>query len=245
MKALTLLEYISFGSNLEYLRMVEEGTSVYGDTYIIANINTLIDIVEKSDFEVTKKGIIILKNFKEKLEKTPEDHKLINSEKKELFDIMEKLIFLVNSESTTKYAFFITEKRIDVNKLIFNIKSLFAENVFDWLPDGIKYDFKESGNYIAFGRITASAFHILRGLEGLIRFLLKKLSESTDTSRMNWYSVITNLRNPNKPELSILFDNLDRIREDLYNTALKYWDLSLLYLSSISTDWIDSYLPQN
>jgi len=217
MKALTLLQYISLGSNLEYLRMVEIGTSVHGENYILYNINTLIDFIEESDFTVTKQAITILKQFKEKLEKTSKDHSLEKSEKEELYKIMEKLTFVVNAESTTKYAFFISEKRIDVNKLLFKIESLFAENVFDFLLSDIQYDFKESGKCIAFGRSTASAFHILRGLEGLIRYVLKNLSPDTDTSQMNWSPLITHLKSLSIPELRIVLDNLDRIRANYRN----------------------------
>ncbi|KKL83905.1 hypothetical protein LCGC14_1970050 [marine sediment metagenome] len=32
---------------------------------------------------------------------------------------------------------------------------------------------------------------------------------------------------------------------DAYDEAMKNWDLSLGYLSTISTDWINRYLPQN
>jgi len=217
MKASTLLKYISLGSNLEYLRMVEIGTSVHGKNFILDNISTLIDIVEESEFTVAKQGTIILKQFKEKLNKNPEDHLLEKSEKEELYKIIEKLTFIVNAESTTKYAFFITEKRIDVNKLIFSIESLFAEGVFDWLPSGVQYDFKESGKCIAFGRPTASAFHVLRGLEGLIRYALRHLSPNTDTSEMNWGPVITHLKSLSITELNIVIDNLDRIRENYRN----------------------------
>jgi len=217
MKAQTMLEYISLGSNLEYLRMVETGTSVHGEHYILDNINSLIDHVEKSDFNVSKNAIIILKQFKDNLEKTPKDHTLNTSEKAELFKIMDKITFVVNAESTTKYAFFISERRIDVNKLLFKIGKLFAEDVFNVLPDSIQYDFKECGKCIAFGCPTASAFHVLRGLEGLLRDLLNKLSPQEDTSKINWGTVIDKLKTLGISELSILLDNLDRIRANYRN----------------------------
>jgi len=197
--------------------MVKEGNNVHGEGYILGNINTLLDIVEKSDFAVTKRGIIILKIFKEKLEKTPDTHKLTSDETSGLFKIMEKLTFVVNAESTTKYAFFISEKRIDTKKLLFDMESLFAQDVFNVLIDSIQYDIKESGKCIAFECPTASAFHTLRGLEGLLRVLLNKLSPQVDTSQMNWGPLITELKNLSIPELSILLDNLDRIRANYRN----------------------------
>ncbi len=217
MKALTLLQYINFGSNLEYLRMVKVGNGIHGEGRILENINTLLDIVDKSDFIVTKNGIIILKIFREKLERTPDTHKLTSGEAGELFKIMEKLTFVVSAESKTKYAFFITEKRIDTKKLLFNMESLFAHDVFNVLTDSIQYDIKESGKCIAFECPTASAFHILRGLEGLLRVLANKLSPLVDTSHMNWGPLISHLKSLNISEISILLDSLDRIRDNYRN----------------------------
>ena len=111
----------------------------------------------------------------------------------------------------------ISEKRIDVNKLLFDIKSLLAKDVFDALPDSIQYDLKESGKCIGFECPTASAFHVLRGVEGLLRTLLSKLSPQVDTSQMNWGPLIIELRNLNISDLSILLDNLDRIRDNYRN----------------------------
>ena len=104
-----------------------------------------------------------------------------------------------------------------MKKLLNDTGSLFAKDVFDSLPDKIQYDFKESGKCIAFECPTASAFHVLRGLEGLLRILLNNLSPQIDTSQMNWGPVITELKNLNISDLSILLDNLDRIRANYRN----------------------------
>lgn len=217
MKPIALLEYITFGGMLEYLRRVKLGTPIHGRAYILYNMENLIDFVETTDFTVTQQAIKILKNFKESLEKTPKDRVLSESEKDKLFDIMDKMLLVVQAESKIKFAYFISEKRIDVKKLLNNIESLFAQDVFNVLTDSIQYDIKESGKCIAFECPTASAFHVLRGLEGLLKVLLNKLSPRVDTSHMNWGPLITEIKNLNIPELSILLDNLDRIRANYRN----------------------------
>lgn len=217
MKPLPLYRYIGFGGILEFLRLARAGRSIHGDGYVLDNINKFIKFIEDSDFIVTKETLYDLKKYKKKLEKTPDNQKLTQDEATELFKIMDKILFVVDAESKTKFVFTISEKRIDVNKLLFEINSLFAEGVFDILPDSIKIDFAECGNCIAFECSTASAFHILRGLEGLLRVLLKKLSPQTNVSQMNWRPLIRELRNLNIPDLSVLLDNLDRIRANYRN----------------------------
>lgn len=217
MKPIPLIEYILFGGVLQYLRLVREGSLVHGKDLILDNIKRFIAFVEKSDLIVTKASLSGLSVLKEQLEKTPDDYKLTQADRKKMFNIMDKIDFVIRAEGKTKFTFSISEKRIDVNKLLFKIESLFALGVFNALPDSIKYDFKESGKCVAYECPTASAFHVLRGLEGLLRVLLNKLDPQIDTSKMCWGPLITKLKSLNIQELSVLLDNLDRIRENYRN----------------------------
>ncbi len=217
MRARSLFEYIRIGGILEYLKRCGEGTPIRGEGYILDYMNILINIIEKSDFYVTKEALGNFKRLKGKMNIKKEDQVLTVDEQENLFNIMNMLIGVVVAESRTKFNFSITEKRIDVKKLLNDTGSLFAKDVFDSLPDKIQYDFKESGKCIAFECPTASAFHVLRGLEGVLRILLNNLSPQIDTSQMNWGPVITELKNLNISDLSILLDNLDRIRANYRN----------------------------
>jgi len=217
MKPISILEYIRLGSKLIYLWSAQEGEVVHLKDTILDNMNQFINSVEKSELKVTKNALNGLKEFKERLEKTPADHLLNKEEKDTLFNIMDKILFVVTAESKTKFAFLLSEKRIDVNKLFYDITSLFAENVFDFLPESSKIDFAECGSCIALDCTTASAFHVLRGLEGLLRFLLNKLDPNIHTSKMVWGDLIRELRNLNISDLGVLIDNLDRIRANYRN----------------------------
>lgn len=217
MKPTSIAKYFELGGQLSYLRSAQERNPVHRPNNILDNINRFINNIEESELEVTKNALSELNEFKENLEKTEEEYRINKREVRTLFKIMDRILFVVRAESKAKFIFMISEKRIDVNKLLFNIASLFAKNVFKVLPDDIKYDLYESGKCIAFECSTASAFHVLRGLEGLLRVLLSKLEPQIDTSKMCWGPLITNLENLNIQELSILLDNLDNIRNNYRN----------------------------
>ncbi len=130
---------------------------------------------------------------------------------------MDRILLVLRAETKNYFTFSISEKRIDSSKLIFNVDLLLAKDVFNSLPDSIQYDFSEGGKCIAFECATASAFHVLRGVEGLLRLLLKKLSPSVDVSKMVWGKVVEELKNLNIAALSVLLDNCDRIRDNYRN----------------------------
>lgn len=131
---------------------------------------------------------------------------------------MDRIWFVLRAETQNYFTFSISEKRIDSNKLIFNIDSLLAKDVFNSLPDSIQYDFSEGGKCIAFECATASAIlTVLRGVEGLLRLLLKKLSPAVDVSNMVWGVVVKKLKDLNIADLGVLLDNCDRIRDNYRN----------------------------
>ncbi|KKN41901.1 hypothetical protein LCGC14_0718660 [marine sediment metagenome] len=220
MKPVTLLKYIHFGGTLSFLRTCPENAPAHAKGGINENINRVIQFVIDSEFKVTKNALHELKKVKEGLDKTPEDYKLNAEDRKELFMVMDRLLFVINAETKIHYSFSISEKRIDINKLLFKVGSLFAKDVYDSLPFPIKGDFKEGGECIAFELPTSAAFNILRGIEGLLRTLLKKIVPETDVSNLPWGPVIKSLRGLNDSNLSVLLDNCDRIRDNYRNPTI-------------------------
>ena len=217
MKRVSIFKYINLGGQLSYLRSVHEGYLVHKPRNVLDNINRFFKNIEESELEVTKNALSDLNTFKEKLEETEENYRLNKTEARALFRIMDKIFNTVKAESEKIFLFSVTEKRIDVNKLLNNVESLFAREVFNFLSDEIQYDFKESGKCIAYECPTASAFHVLRGFEGLLRELLNKLNPQKNTSEMNLGSVIRELKKLNIPDLRVLLDNSDRIRDNYRN----------------------------
>ncbi len=210
-------EYINLGGQLSYLRSANENNMVHGDINILGNINTFLKSIENSEFKVTQNALSELIKYKETLEKMDSDAYISKEEARQLYKIMDRILLVLRAETRNFFTFSISEKRIDSTKLIFKIDLLLAKDVFNSLPDSIQYDFSEGGKCIAFECATASAFHVLRGVEGLLRLLLKKLSPSVDVSKMVWGKVVEELKNLNVAALSVLLDNCDRIRDNYRN----------------------------
>ncbi len=220
MKPIALIKFIEFGGQLIFLRTSPENAPAHPNGGINDNIDRFIQFVKESEFEVTKNALYKLEKIKKRLDDTPKDYILNKVDRVELFNIMEQLLFVIRAEGGLHYTFSISEKRIDINKLLFKVGSLFAKDVYDSLPFPIKGDFKEGGKCIAFELPTSAAFNILRGIEGLLRTLLKKIVPETDVSNLPWGPVIKSLRDLNDSNLSVLLDNCDRIRDNYRNPTI-------------------------
>lgn len=213
----SILEYIFLGAQLSYIRSADETYKVHGDSSVLGNIKDFINSIKNSEFKVTQNALSNLIEYKESLEKTDKNYRINKAEAERLYLIMDKILFVLRAETKNYFTFSISEKRIDSRKLIFNIDLLFAKDVFNSLPDSIQYDFREGGKCIAFECATASAFHMLRGVEGLLRLLLKKLSPTVNVSKMVWSEVVKLLKDLKITVLDVLLDNCDRIRHNYRN----------------------------
>ena len=211
------MEYITLGTQLSYLRSATENYEVHEDNSVLDNIKRFTSSIVNSEFKVTKNALSELIEFKKTLEKTDKNYRISKADAEKLYSIMDKILFVLRAETEKYFTFSISEKRIDSNKLVFNIDLLLAKDVFNSLPDSIQYDFSEGGKCIAFECATASAFHVLRGVEGLLRLLLKKLSPAVDVSKMVWSVVVKELKDLEIADLDVLLDDCDRIRHNYRN----------------------------
>lgn len=157
-----------------------------------------------------------LKEYKERLDNTSSDFTLEKKDVNEINYLMDKLNTVIYAELQGRIVYVITEKRIKVEKLLDEIKDLFAQNIFNELPDLPRFDFKEGGKCIAFERSTAGAFHVLRGMEGITRWFFDKFTSSSGC-KDNWGNIVTNLKSLSSPPPSEILDQLDAIRVNYRN----------------------------
>jgi len=113
-------------------------------------------------------------------------------------------------------AFIVTDKRIDVEKLLDEVAGLFAPGTFAKLPEIAQYDFAESGKCIAFERPTAAAFHCLRATEAVLRYYYCSLVKQRRPELM-WGPMVDSLRRSRKNPPAVLLSNLDNIRHSFRN----------------------------
>lgn len=166
MESKSIHRYIYLGTVLRYIQDVKAESSNYTSKNVVEHIDKFLALLDEFNLPVALRATNDLKKFREKILSSDiedENSKLNSTEARELSKIMQNLDWLIASEASGKIAFIVTDKRMDVNKLLSNVSSLMAPDVFNSLPPIAQYDFKEAGRCIAFDVPTAAAFHLMRG----------------------------------------------------------------------------------
>ena len=218
MKTKSIMDYVAFGRQINYLRLIKPGFSYHKKKFVKDGLERFIENIDELNLEVSSKVIWFnkLKGYKKRLDKTNKDYKLKLEDVNEIYHLVDNLNTVINAELQGRIVYIITEKRIKVDKLLDEIKDLFAQNSFNELPDLPRFDFSEGGKCIAFERTTAGAFHILRGLEGIVRWFFDNLTSSSGC-KDDWGNIIKNLKNISVPPPSEILDQLDAIRVNYRN----------------------------
>jgi len=217
MKPISIWGYIALGYNLFYFTTVSTVHQVHGEAAVISTIDLTLSQINEFNLRVTNSATGELKQFVEKIRKTPQDYNLSREEVIELKDIIKNLHPVLMAEANVTNAFILSDKRIDLAKLMDNVPALFAKNSFDKMPDIAKFDFKEAGKCIALERPTAAAFHLLRGTESVLRYYYECTVKRNRIKNLNWGLITDSLRNQKKPPAATLLNNLDNIRSNFRN----------------------------
>ena len=216
MQSKPISRYIGFGTSLRYLQDVEAEWLAHGKSYVLANIDSFFASLEEFELPVTQRAAYDLHDFRDELAKSDSDHKLTREEASRLSKIMTDVRNTLFAEAQGNVAFIVTDKRIDVNKLLSDVPALMAPGVFDSLPDIARYDLIEAGKCIAFELPTAAAFHLLRGTEGVLRQFYCSVVRKKRVELL-WGPMVESLRRRSKPPPAPLLDNLDNIRLSFRN----------------------------
>lgn len=215
MQSKPISRYIHFGESLWYLRKVQEGFSVHGEK-VLYHINLIFDYLEEFNLTVTRRAAGELRQLRDELAQSASDHELTADEADRLNKIMANLDRTLFAEALGNVAFIVTDKRIDVDKLLNDVPSLIAPGIFDSLPEIARYDFTEAGKCIAFEVPTAAAFHLLRGTEAVLRHFYCSIVKRGRVELL-WGPIVEHLRRRRKPPPSPLLNNLDNIRLSFRN----------------------------
>lgn len=217
MESRSINEYIFFGTVLRYLQDVQEGWRVHGHGLILYNIDKLFDSLEQFNLPVTKRAAYKIEEYRDELATHDSDYRLSREEANKLREIISDLRNTLEAEAKGNIAFIVTDKRLDSNKLLKNVRELVAPNIFDSFPDIAQYDLIESGKCIAFERPTAAAFHLLRGTESVLRDYYCSIVKRNRVNNLLWGPIVEHLRRRRNPPPTALLDNLDNIRRSFRN----------------------------
>ena len=217
MEAKPLTSYIWFGLTLRYLIDAQAGWSIHGSPVILGNAERVIEYLTDLNLLVSLRASNQLRGIIDEFKTLPPDAKLNAEQAGRLRLIMKDLKRVVEAEAGGKFTFTVSEKRLDVEKLLEDVSALFGAEVFYSLPDIAQYDFGEAGLCVAFARPTAAAFHLLRGTESVLRqFYCSKVKRDRVTPLL-WGPMVDHLRKRREPPPDVLLNNLDNIRVSFRN----------------------------
>ncbi len=189
----------------------------------IKHLRDLISNFDDIDFNYTKRlGLKNLNNNIDCLESELENDRdeLLNKHYKEIRNSL-NVISAIIQEEMNDFPLFTTvdNKKFKISDLQSNAKSIVGESTFNKLPTLSQVDFKEGCKCLAFECYTASAFHILRSVEDLLKKIhLDKLD--TNCENMTWGNLIHSLKDNNCIS-AMQFKHLDYIR-DLYRNPTNH-----------------------
>lgn len=210
--------YIFFGTALRFLQDVREGYSLKDNGFYYDNLKYFLNNLDKLDLKVTKRASYKLFVLLEKYKKKNKNYKLTLEDAAELKEIISDVRKTLDAESEGLFTFIVTEKRMDLNKLLNNVDKLFSFGVFDKLSEIAKYDLIEAGKCITFELPTSAAFHILRATEDTLKNFYCSVVKRNRVKDYTWGNIIKSLRSKKGLiTLKTLFDNLDNIRFNFRN----------------------------
>lgn len=138
-------------------------------------------------------------------------HKLLNSE----FEQIENTVF---AEATTKRIYTLPDRRFNTDFLLLSPDRLLAAGVYESLPEVAKQDFSSACRCTLFGEATATAFHVLRCTEAVLKSYYFHHKRQNRLQRPMWGAMTAELRakTRNRPPEPLL-QSLDLIRTTYRN----------------------------
>jgi hypothetical protein len=218
MKPISIFGYIGLGCNIQLLReLAKENSPVHDDKGVLKVINLLLSGFDTYNLRVTVSASRTMSELIEKLQNTDNNYLLSSEDAINLNEAIEQIDPVLRAESLITSAFILTEKRMDLNKLMNDVPALFSQGTFNKLPDIAQYDFKEAGKCIALERPTAAAFHILRATESVLKQFYINTVKPNCTDNLMWGPMTDTLRKRQSSLSEELLHHLDHIRESFRN----------------------------
>lgn len=193
-----------------------------GGKYVYATgaIEGFLSALEEYEMSVTLRAADDLREFFNIIKEREIGARFTKDEAKELGEIIMSLQKTFWAESAGIHCFFTTDKKISIDKLTSYYETLFPKGIFGELSEIAKYDVKEAGMCIAFGRSTAAAFHILRATEDILRMLYCCCVKRGRVKVLAWGNITKDLEKKRKKPSNAIMKNLDYIRSNFRNPTI-------------------------
>ncbi len=213
----SIVLYYVFGTEMRYLQDARLGFSIINEGCILDNIDRFLNNIDMLGLVVTSRAAWKLRSCRQTLAQAG-NPSLNQEQATELAQIMNNLRLTLDAEIQGIHAFTTTPKRLDSGKLLDDVPSLFAPDIFSFFPDFAKYDFAEAGKCTAFELPTSAAFHILRATEANLRHYYKQMVKQNRIASDMWGPIVQDLRKRIKTKKHTTLNNhLDNIRLSFRN----------------------------
>jgi hypothetical protein len=142
---------------------------------VIAESEKLIAILEKIDFRVSHSSATsgshsgltaLLKDLKKEADKTRKVNTAEQERFEEVIRVLEDMVF---AEALTKRIYLLSSERFNLEALLDKPQLMFSSSVFQRLPAIARQDLSGAFQCLAFDQPTATAFHVLRATEAVIK----------------------------------------------------------------------------
>lgn len=210
--------YYVFGYNYYVLRFSNETISIKGtsDTLIV-RIDEFLQSLDDLDLKVTKEAAKDLINIRKRLDRLSESEKVDSSLATEITSAINKLDNTLDAELKLKNAYILTPKRFELTNLLKSPEKILARDVYTIIPNICQFDFRQACLCVAYSLPTAAAFHIMRAIEGALRFYYCTIVKRRRVDKLLWGSIIKHLRQRRDAPPKTILDSLDNIRDNFRN----------------------------
>jgi len=218
MQSVPVFRFWQFGTNVRYLQDAREGSSIHAKGTILPNIELLFKRLDELELRVTVRAGKALRDVETELKALPSDAKLTPAQASKLSRTVSELRQTMEAELKGLNAYTVSPKRLDVEKLLGDVASLFAPDCFGSLSAVAQYDLSEGAKCIAFERPTAAAFHLMRATEESLRRYYCHFVRRDRMKVMLWYPMVQALQVHRRAKShEALHRNLDNIRLSFRN----------------------------
>lgn len=211
MRSTNTYEFILIGLRIRYLQSLETDNPVEAIKETIEKFHESLDHV---GFEVSLIAFqLFLDNCWNEIEAIKKEDKIDGVLAEKIMDEMMTVESTVFAEACTKKVYTIPQRRYNGKYLSETHEKLLKAGIYDHLSDITKFDFDSACRCILYGESTASAFHILRTTEGVLKQYYFHYKKTGRLKKPMWGPMSVELRakKTNKPDPTIL-NSLDVVR---------------------------------
>jgi hypothetical protein len=199
--------YYDLGRTVQFLRDAHPTWSVHGEGYIFDCMKDLKLSLENLGLKYSQR---IYKShigsLMEDLEKTPPKGTLDKNYEslRSLLNVLETGIL---AEIPDRFVFELRDKIFSLDDLLNKPDKILGITSWETFDSLAKYDIQEACNCYAFERYTASAFHLMRTIERLLRcFYIKQVKTKRIPEPWNMGNIIQHMES--KPNLIKKYDSI-------------------------------------